>query len=272
MPRCAESTCGRWRPERLAPRWASGIRFNQAWYCSRECVEQAARSGLDTTAAPAVAVPSAVLPPLKVGALLRHMGAVSSAQLTSALQRQKQTGRKLGAELLNMGIVTSEQILRALASQSSASYLPAFDPSRVAAAPAWLPSGAVAALGLVPFELDELSQTLRVVCAAPVPRAAVRAMVKLTGWAVEPYIVDDQVFTAAMRAYQPAPAAATGTVRTVAAAAARVADAAFADRAVTMRHASFAGRTWVTVAGTAPVADVMVIDGGTPCQAERIAR
>lgn len=259
MPRCAESTCGRWRPERLAPRWATGIRFNDRWYCSRDCVERAARSGLDAPALPSVPVPSATLPPLKVGALLRHLGAVSSAQLTSGLQRQKQTGRRLGAELRSMGVVTSEQLLRALASQSSASYLPAFDPARVAQAPAWLPASAVSALGLVPFELDEQTQTLRVVCAAPVPRAAVRAMVRLVGWDVEPYVVDDDVWAAALAVYEQDPGT-TGTVRTAAAAAARVADAAFADRSVTMRHASFAGRTWVTVEGPAQVADVLVID------------
>ena len=45
MPRCADFTCGRWRPERMAPRWAAGIRFNNHWYCSRECVENAARIG-----------------------------------------------------------------------------------------------------------------------------------------------------------------------------------------------------------------------------------
>ena len=45
MPRCADYTCGRWRPERLAPRWAAGIRFNGHWYCSRTCVEHAARIG-----------------------------------------------------------------------------------------------------------------------------------------------------------------------------------------------------------------------------------
>ena len=28
MPRCADPGCGRWRPELLAPRWASGVRFN----------------------------------------------------------------------------------------------------------------------------------------------------------------------------------------------------------------------------------------------------
>ena len=75
MPRCADPSCGRWRPERLAPRWAAGIRFNGHWYCSRPCVENAAREGLDT---PAVAPgPSGALPPLRIGVLLRHMGVLS---------------------------------------------------------------------------------------------------------------------------------------------------------------------------------------------------
>ena len=93
MPRCADPSCGRWRPERLAPRWASGIRFNGHWYCSRPCVENAALQGLD---APAVSPGAAgALPPLKLGVLLRHMGVLSEAELNEALRSQKTSGKRL---------------------------------------------------------------------------------------------------------------------------------------------------------------------------------
>ena len=46
MPRCTDLSCARWRPERLTPRWAIGIRFNGQWFCSSGCVERAARAGL----------------------------------------------------------------------------------------------------------------------------------------------------------------------------------------------------------------------------------
>ena len=45
-----------------------------------------------------------------------------------------------------------------------------------------MPADTVRALGLVPFELTMCAKRLRVVCAAPVPRAAMRALTKLTGW------------------------------------------------------------------------------------------
>ena len=58
MPRCADPRCGRWRPALRAPQWMAGIRMNDAWYCSRACVETAAREGLDGRAKPAAQHPS----------------------------------------------------------------------------------------------------------------------------------------------------------------------------------------------------------------------
>jgi hypothetical protein len=272
MPRCAEPGCGRWRPERLAPRWAAGIRFNEHWYCSRTCVERAARAGLAVPAIPAA--PAAALPPLKVGVLLRHLGAISARQLDDALQMQKSSSERLGVVLRRMGAVSPEVLLRALAAQSGASYLPTFDVARIVPGPAWMTAATVAALGLVPFEGDDATRTLRVVCPAPVPRPAVRALIKLSGWTVEPYIVDDDVWPLAVRAYRPADAGSdrSATVTDVAAAAARIADAAFTDRAITMRHASFGGHTWVSVVAPGRLSDLLVMDKEAECQAEHIAR
>ena len=53
VPRCAEVSCGRWRPERLAPQWAAGIRLNGDWYCSRPCVADRRPGRTDMQAAPA---------------------------------------------------------------------------------------------------------------------------------------------------------------------------------------------------------------------------
>ena len=63
-----------------------------------------------------------------------------------------------------------------LAAQGGVSYLPSFDVDRVTRGPAWLPTETVRALGVVPFEVDEVQRKLRVVCAAPVPRTAMRAL------------------------------------------------------------------------------------------------
>lgn len=261
MPRCADPGCGRWRPEGpLAPRWASGIRFNGRWYCSRGCVENAALSGLDTPAIPAA--PSNALPQLKLGVLLRHLGAISEETLNSALQSQRETGLKLGAELQRRGLVGPEPILRALAAQGGVSYLPSFDVTRVMRGPSWLPAETVRALGVVPFDVDEPQKQLRVVCAAPVPRTAMRALLKLTGWTAEPYLIDDDVLDSALRAYRPihgnAQRGEAVTVSGVAAAAARVADTALAGRALTMRSASCDQYTWVRLEGPAHISDLLV--------------
>jgi hypothetical protein len=187
---------------------------------------------------------------------------------------QKSSGERLGVELRRMGAVSPDVLLRALATQSGASYLPTFDVARVVHGPAWMTAATVAALGLVPFEADTATQTLRVVCPAPVPRAAVRALIKLSGWTVEPYVVDDDVWPMAVRAHRPAAAASdrSTAVTGVAAAAARIADAAFTDRAITTRHASFGGHTWVSVEAPGRLSDLLVMDKETECQAERIAR
>ncbi|MBI4264096.1 MAG: hypothetical protein HY657_06960 [Acidobacteria bacterium] len=260
MPRCADVSCGRWRPEVLAPRWASGIRFNGRWYCSRTCVEHAARAGLDTPAVPAA--PAVALPPLKLGVLLRHLGVISEADLNRALESQRQTGLRLGAELQRLGLVPAEPIVRALAAQGGVSYLPAFDIGRVTRGPAWLPADTVRALGVVPFEVDEARKTLRVVCSAPVPRTAMRALLKLTGWSAEAYLIEDELLQQSLRAYRPVHATAqigeAITVAGVAAAAARVADTALAGRALTMKSARCDRYTWVRLEGPSHVSDLLV--------------
>ncbi len=275
MPRCADFTCGRWRPERLAPKWAAGLRFNGHWYCSRECVEHAARVGLDTPAIPAAS--AAALPPLKLGVLLRHLGAITEQTLERALESQRATGRRLGAELQALGLAPADQVLKALAAQGNVSYLPSFDVARVQQGPSWMPAETVRALGLVPFEADETLKRVRVVCAAPVPKAAMRALLKLTGWTAEPYLVEDETWQQALRMYRPA-TLATGlrreavTVDGAAAAAARVADSALIDRSVTMRAANCDQYTWVRVEGARQVSDLIIPTTEEPCQVARIAR
>ena len=268
MPRCADAGCGRWRPERLAPRWATGIRFNGDWYCSRACVEGAAREGLDTRAT--VAPVSSGLPPLRLGVLLRHMGVISEAELNEALRSQRTSGRRLGEELLRLRIIAEpEPILRALAAQANVAYLTAFDIERVTRGPSWLPAATVRALGLVPFELDHRQQKLKVVCAAPVPRTALSAVLKLTGWTAEPYLVEDEVWTRAIEAYRPTAVAdpgATGQARTVAdvdAVIAHVADTAQTSRAITMRSARCDRHTWVRIEGPRLVSDLLVDETAT---------
>jgi hypothetical protein len=257
MPRCADPGCGRWRPA-LLPRWAGGLRLNERWYCSRACVEAAVRRGLST---PAPTQESATgLPPLRLGALLRHRQAITAAQLDEALRAQRQSGLRLGAQLREMGCVPADVVIQALAAQAGVSYLTTVDLARVRRAPGGLPENTVRALGLVPFELDEAGQRLHVICTAPVPRAALRALARLTPWTPEPYLVDDALWARALAAYRLADAhRASRTVAGVQAASALVAAAARMRGPVSVRHADCPDCVWVRVESPAHVEDLMVV-------------
>jgi len=283
MPRCADERCGRWRPDlssvgRLGGaslRKLGALQFNGLWYCSPACVEQAARAGLKQE--PARARASNGLPPLRLGVLLRHAGAITQSQLEAALDAAKETGLKIGAQLELLGYSTPDDVLRALAAQAGVSYLSTFDVTRVERAPVSMSAAMVRALGLVPFEADDVLKKLRVVCAAPVPKAAMRALIRLTGWAPEVYLVTDRVFQQALDAYKPAQADTkshqTLTVDNVSAAAALVAQVAANERAVTMHHADCDSYRWVRVQAPQRVSDLLVtaVQEERGCQAELIA-
>jgi hypothetical protein len=263
MPRCADTDCRRWR-------LFGALQFNGNVYCSRACVEQAVLAGLGEVTA--TAPRSRALPPMRLGVLLRHAGVITDAELNEALEAQARTGLRLGGQLEQMGVATSDAVLRALATQAGVSYLSNFDVERVMRAPGALSPAMVRALGLVPFDMDAAGERLKVISAAPLPRAAIRAMTRLTGWTIEVYLVPDTIFDAALDAYQPADqrvSSETGTLRTLNAAAARVAERAARDRAVTMRHVAYDDYVWVRVEGPGQVSDLLVAKEGDPtrCQA-----
>ena len=282
MPRCADATCGRWRPDFTSLKGLAGsirkigaLQFNGHWYCSRRCVEQAVRAGLAEQTSRVRR--SSALPPLKLGVLLRHAGAITQAQLDEALATRGQTGLRIGEQLERMGFTTGEEVLRALATQAGVSYLAAFDITRVERGLASLPAATVRALGLIPFEADSALRRLSVICAAPVPRSAMRALIRLTGWAPDVYLVSDRVFHAALAAYKPAEDAHAShqalTVENVTAAAAHVADVAAHERAVTMQHADCNSYRWVRVQTAQRVSDLLVAsrEEERGCQAELTA-
>jgi hypothetical protein len=227
-------------------------------------VEQAALAGLAASVDDAVASQGRTrsLPPPKLGVLLRHAGAITDAQLEAALAVKARTGLRIGEQLEQMGLVGADTVLRALATQAGVSYLSNFDVARVRRAPGILAPAMVRALGLVPFEADEIGARLHVIAAAPLPRAAIRAMTRLTGWTIEVYLVKDAVFEAALDAYHPTDRTTLASdgdlLRTLDAAAARVAERAERDRAVTMRHVAYDDYVWVRVEASARVTDLLI--------------
>jgi hypothetical protein len=155
-----------------------------------------------------------------------------------------------------------------LAARAGVSYLTAVDPARVRQAPGALSSDMVCALGLMPFEAEAQERRLRVLCTAPLPRPALRAMARLTGWTAEPYLVDDAVWERAIESYAPADggkAHQSEVVHDVTEASVQV--AAAAGRNAVVKYAGVGEFTWVRVESGARTQDVVIqppsyVEGG----------
>jgi hypothetical protein len=242
--------------------------LNGTWYCSRGCAESAVRHGLASP--PALGESAGALPPLRLGALLRHQGAITQAQLDAAIAEQRRTGQRLGAELLRLGVVTSATLVRALAAQAGVSFVTSVDLARIGRAPGGLSGDVVRALGLLPFEAHD--RKLHVLCTAPVPRPALRALARLTGWTAEPFLVDDATWERALEHYAPAAVEdhAAEVVHDVHAASAHVVAAAATGRDAVVRYAGCGDFVWVRVEGGAKTQDVLIQEE-RPCQAAHIA-
>ena len=262
MPRCAADECGRWSPEWLFRRFA-GTSIDGDWFCSRSCVERMARQRLFTVKPVAEGLQSK--PPMRLGALLRHQGACSPGQLEAALKAQQESRLKLGAQLRAMGVVDQRQLLRALAAQAGIGYLATVSPAVVADAPGGLSPEAIATLGVMPLEEAD-GDRIKVACKAPVPRLALQAFARFTGWTPEPYLVSDEDWTALARHYGSAVPAgeretrlsAFSVAQDVSDAAARIAAAATNARAATVHEARWEPFTWVRVQGSGVVSDVVL--------------
>ena len=269
MPRCADAACVRWRPAFGV--WG-GVRLNSTWYCSRSCAATAVRRGLESP--PALGESAGALPPLRLGAMLRYQGAITQPQLDAALASQRRSGLRLGAELRRLGFVTSATLTRGLAAQAGISFLTAVDLARVGRAPGGLSADMVRALGLLPFEAQD--RRLHVICTAPVPRPALRALARLTGWTAEPFLVDDEVWERAIEHYAPAALDdrhQSEVVHDMDAASAHVVAAAAAGRDSVVRYAGCGDFVWVRVEGDARTQDVLIqsLPEERQCQAEPTA-
>lgn len=257
MAHCAHPDCGRQRP---AGGWRrSGLTVDDAWFCSAHCVRQAAAGRFrDDEADP----PPVAAPRLKLGSLLMHRRAVTPDMLEQALLGQRQSGLPLGTELQRLG-VTEVAILRALAEQQGVDYLTTCDVARVHDAPGDLNPDTARTLGVVPFEADPERARLKVACQAPVPRRAIEALRRLTGWTAEPYLVTEDIWNELASAYGEArPAGPMPFTPWCDAddAAARVATIAESARGVRVRQARCEPFTWVRLEGAGAVEDLFITD------------
>lgn len=262
MPSCASETCI--RPSRWwrlgAPR---GATLDSQWHCSQACVEAVVRGRLQQV------VPSQEVRPrpgVRLGALLRHQGAVAPAHITAALEAQAESRLRLGEQLRSMGAVDPQALLRALAEQAGVSYLAAVDASRVHDAPGGLNLDAIQALRIVPIGAPDAGR-IRVAFPAPVPRTALSIFRQQTGWLPEPYLVSDddwllllEHYGAAARGRVPGETVSMGFARErdPEEAVRRLAQVVMASGDARMRNACWGHYVWVRLQGAGAGFDLLL--------------
>lgn len=258
MPRCARSSCRRWRPAVIVRLGGLGFQLDNRWYCSTACLEAAARTRLAGTP-PAVPVTLTTVPQVRLGGLLARLHKLPKEVVDRAVSAQAETGLRLGTQLVRQGVVTSLDVLQALATQGGVAFLTVIDSGRLMAAPGNLPRDAVRRLRVVPFEVDADRQVVRVACTAPVPRTQIGALRQLTGWIIQPYLVSDEQWPALVRAYGAARRSerpVCSLMRDVETAASRVAEVAKLSGPVRMVETRCEDDLWVRLESAAGVEDL----------------
>jgi hypothetical protein len=249
----------------LAGVW--GVTIDDRWFCSQGCVEQMLRRLFADAPAPQMPVPVPGPPHLRLGALLRHHGALSADQLHNALEEQRTSGLKLGAQAKAMFGVDGALVLKALATQAGARYLTAIDPTTVRDAPGGLSREAIHALGLIPFSQPDERRCVHVASKAPVPWDAVKALRRLADWNPELYLVEDETWNQLLDHYGVAVAASPRSTAAVRAngvlvhdqqaAVTQIANIAAASRRSHLADAHWDPYTMVRVHGDRMVQDVL---------------
>lgn len=261
MARCASDTCTTWRPGVLTG--MSGVTIDDRWFCSERCVEGRVRQLFADTPQLSAQVIASSAPRLRLGALLRHQGALSADQLHDALEQQRVSGLRLGAQARAMFGIDRALVLRALAAQAGTRYLTAIDPASVHDAPGGLSRETVEALGLIPFSGPDRADIVRVASTAPIRWDAVAALRQLAGWTPEPYLVEDDTWRELLEQY------GTGLAATQRRPQARIVKdereavdcitrLATSSRRTRLTDARWDPYTWVRIEGDTSIDDVLV--------------
>jgi len=119
MPPCASEECR--QQSRILDRVRSsgtGIRVDARWYCSPECFERAMRDEFQLLLSEERSRQGSRMHRVPLGLLLMSHGAIDHAQLTAALEAQRQAGKgRIGEWLGRIAGVNEDQITKALSDQ-----------------------------------------------------------------------------------------------------------------------------------------------------------
>jgi hypothetical protein len=249
---CTRNGCGR-RHLAFLPGRSAGVTLDGEWYCSPSCVEQITRDrliALEPTRPAARRTGSEDALRMRLGGWLRHTGALTEDQLALAVETQAKTGLKFGEQVLALKLASPDAVLRALALQAGVRYLSTLSLATVRRGPGGLSPDAVRALAIIPFS-EPVGGVIKVACLAPLPRLALGAFRRITGFIPEPHLVADERWTSLMDAYgaeadQPATSTFVET-RDLAEAAATIARTATHGRAARLTELRCDPYTWVRV-------------------------
>ncbi len=166
------------------------IRMHQAWLCSPQCVERAARPILDAASFRGVLPNSAHRMPL--GLLMLAHGYVSEFQLQAALDAQRRAGEgKIGQWLQTLHFATERQVVAALGVQWACPLL-AIRESLHPRCASLLPSPLLRALKLVPVRFTPATHQLYAALCDRVDYTTLSAIEQVLNCRVVPCLVSDR--------------------------------------------------------------------------------
>ena len=115
--KCAAEHChnSRLRHSRFGEK--TGVRLGEEWFCSDDCFRQAVEIRISQLQKKALKNPPQRKSRLPLGLLLLSRGCITNQQLTSALERQRQSGGPLGDILCRMKFTTDRDVAAAAATQ-----------------------------------------------------------------------------------------------------------------------------------------------------------
>ena len=168
------------------------IRMHQAWLCSPQCVERAARFILDRAASFHRSVPSPAHR-MPLGLLMLAHGYVNEFQLQAALDAQRHAAEsKLGQWLQTLNFATERQVLAALGVQWACPLL-AMRESLIPPCIGLVPSPLLQALKLVPVRFIPATRLLYAALCDRVDYTALSAIEQLLDCRTVPCLVSDRV-------------------------------------------------------------------------------